>query len=487
MGNGGDTNSVNITGTNFDKAPKYIFATVDDNGRTRWFKLDDIRKVEYGNIGDWQLKQINYYEQDNNMKGFRYNNNWDSSPFDGGTNTNSMNSYGTSGKNTVSAVKSITAPNDFYTTPFQKTTIGNITVPSYLWKDVSGSDFVWKLFQKKNKNDYCINRPTDNICKVEYENKCKNPDYRFSTNDYNCNKYCANKSVNEGKCNTGALEYCAQTGKATTNECKNFYSSYCSNQENFNNSEVCRSWCKNPTISQGVCDTVATKYCSDNLNTNNNSINSYCACFDDNAVKKLSILEQNLLFGNNGIKNSNNPAHCWSKDCRGSSYKTNNMDPDSCPACFQVAVNNSIEARNIANSVIDASTTQTCTVDKKTTVQNTNAEQSSAPQNYSQEQPSEQNYSQTPQASRNHSLTQQEKDYKLYDTLPLTDKISYHIKYKTNTFYNFILVIIIIIVLIITNSNNNNSYNIPPQFNSYIDRRPQRRQLQEYYQPPINY
>lgn len=234
----GATNSRDVTGTKFEDAPKYVFATKDKNGNTRWFRLDDNRKVEYGKVGEWQLKDVDYYENNRNIRGFRYHNEWDYSPFGGGTNDNDYNSYGNGGHNSEPNVKKIQPPNDFYRKPFAKTTYDNQrTVPEYLFKDVSGDDFVWKLFQKKPYIEYC--RSSNNkhlgICESNYHRECdKDKDNTSYPCDDYLTHYCTNNRINRNnnfckkvcfsnqkhdKCYDIVKDFCKDTRYVKHNNC----------------------------------------------------------------------------------------------------------------------------------------------------------------------------------------------------------------------------------------------------------------------------
>lgn len=412
MGGKGENDITKITGTNFDKAPKYVFATVDKWGTVRWFKIDDNRKVEDGRVNVWKLKD-NWFGY-GGASGARYYNDWRDSPFSGGTNDNDYNSYGTGDqRNNVYAVKRIKEPsNGFYTTPYSNYKyVRNMKVPQYLFKDVSGSDFVWKLFQKKDKETFCKSNYKRGECEPLVQTKCLKsdnfncPEYvnhyctksRMPTNKF-CNSYCFKKD-NYKKCKNQLIDLCGgNNGKYVFGKnCQNL-KTYLESEEKLEdyesdilnsiynaqlyrwkndkidtivNNSITKAFCKREDLPIGqreICDKMATDFCKSNhYDPNIENYKKFCACinnpFNFGSYVSLVCDEQYCMGGegykrNNEIQAKEDCPPCSQKTIQQGGISVDNQQTLNCNITQQITQNSSPEYQKLLPPIEERDLTQ---------------------------------------------------------------------------------------------------------------------------------
>jgi len=180
--------------------PKVILATRDKWGKVRWIKVNKPEHWTKNSNGTYgQMLNSGYHDGNEDMKGRRFENKW--TLFDGYTNDNDYNTYDTR----EDYRKSNGAPEDHndYNRLWLLKNYGpdapfGYKYAGYVWKDVSGDDFVYKVYTKippyLNKGD-CVNyyadeTPVSNDCKLEIWK-----DIGCTTTDYYNGTYYNNKDV----------------------------------------------------------------------------------------------------------------------------------------------------------------------------------------------------------------------------------------------------------------------------------------------------
>ncbi len=201
----------------------------------------------------------------------------------------------------------------------------------------------WKL----KKDCYNSGWLWDNDCALKRENTINND--KMDEFKY---KYCnSQKDFNNPECKL----YCFSNDN-NKNECKTFVTGYCKDPNHLNE-KVCQEWCKNLSAkNDSTCDLGVTEYCKLHLDDN-----TFCGCYDGNISKTMPAELKNILYAGNEFGSNNRPI-CWSNNCTDYGYMTSNMKSSvgTCPKCYQIITNNSIEVEQAKNNNIKANISATC-------------------------------------------------------------------------------------------------------------------------------